>query len=50
MQSTGMCGEPKYDVEKFGEAAKAMDRGFQPTTKAQREISAQQATAKGMKG
>ena len=50
MQSTGMRGEPKYDVEKFGEAAEATDRGYRIVMKAQREISAQRATAKGMKG
>ena len=25
MRSAGMCGEPKYDMEKFGEVAKVTD-------------------------
>ena len=50
MRSTGMHGEPKYDVEKFGESAEATDRGYGPATKAQREMSARRGTAKGMKG
>ena len=50
MRSTGMRGEPEYEVEKFGAAAEAMDRGYQPAMKAQREMSARRGTAKGMKG
>ena len=50
MRSTRMRGEPEYEVEKFGAAAEAMDRGYQPAMKAQREMSARRGTAKGMKG
>ena len=50
MQSIGMCREPEYDVEKFGEAGEAMDQGYQPATQGQREVSARQGTTKGMKG
>ena len=35
MRSTGMRGEPEYDVEKFGEAAEVTDWGYGPATKAQ---------------
>ena len=35
-----MRGEPRYDVEKFGEAAEATDWGCRPTMQAQREVSA----------
>ena len=49
MWSIGVRGEPEYDVEKFGEATEATDWGHQLATKAQREISARRATAKGMK-
>ena len=50
MRLAGMREEPDYDVEKFGEAAEAMNRGYWPATQAQREVSVRRGTAKGMKG
>ena len=34
-----MREEPKYDMEKFGEAAEATNQGYRPTTQAQQETS-----------